>query len=52
MMFDVVVIGSIALSAAFSFAWLLSRDFRVWIEQPKHVFSERLRQYDREREPR
>ena len=49
MIFDAVVIGSIVMSAVFTVAWMLRPDFRAWIEQPKHVFAARLRQYDQER---
>lgn len=48
-LFDVVVIGSIVLSAAFAAAWALRPDFREWIERPKHVFDARVREYDRRR---
>ena len=45
-MADVIVLGSIAFSAAFVVVWLLRPDVRVWLEQPKHRFQEDTRRYD------
>jgi hypothetical protein len=47
-MAEVIVFGSIAFGAAFVFVWLLRRDVRAWLEQPKHRFHDDTRRYDRE----
>ena len=47
-MADVIVVGSLAFAAAFVLLWLLRRDVRTWLEQPKHRFQDAARQYDRE----
>lgn len=47
-MADVIVFGSIAFAVAFVLVWLLRRDVRDWLEQPKHRFHDETRRYDRE----
>lgn len=46
-MADVIVFGSIAFAVAFVLVWLLRRDVRVWLEQPKHRFQDDALRYDR-----
>jgi len=46
-MTGVIVVTSLLLAGAFSLAWLLGRDLRERIEQPKHGLAERLDRYDR-----
>jgi hypothetical protein len=43
---DVVVLGSLALAAAFALAWLLRPALRRQIEAPKHGFAAHVRHYD------
>lgn len=47
MITTIIVVASLALAAAFTLAWLLKPALREQIEAPKHLFQERVRQYDR-----
>ena len=47
MITTIIVVASLALAAAFTLAWLLKPALREQIEAPKHLFHERVRQYDR-----
>lgn len=49
MIADIVVGASLLFAAAFSIAWLLRRDLRSWIEEPKHRFQQSVQRYDRGR---
>jgi len=44
---DIIVVLSLALSAAFVVAWKLWPGLRTWIERPKHRFHDSLQRYDR-----
>jgi hypothetical protein len=46
-MATVIVIGSLAFSAALVLAWVLRPDLRAWLEQPKLQFQDDVRHYDR-----
>lgn len=46
MITDIIVILSLALTAAFVVGWFVSPSLRAWIERPKHHFQQALRQYD------
>ena len=48
MIADVIVIASGVFAVAFSIAWLVRRDLREWIEQPKYQFQNAVHQYDRD----
>lgn len=41
-----IVISSIVLAFAFFIAWLTKPGLRQDIENPKHLFAERIQQYD------
>jgi hypothetical protein len=43
-----IVILSLLLAGGFWLAWLLRRDVRNQIEQPKHQFQDRVLQYDQQ----
>ncbi len=43
---DLIVLGSLALAAAFAVAWLLRPALRRQIEAPKHGFATQVRHYD------
>jgi hypothetical protein len=43
-----IVVGSLALAAAFAAAWWLKPGLRRAIEAPKHGFTARVKQYDRD----
>ena len=47
MMADIIVFGSIGLSALFAAAWAVSPPLRAWIERPKHRFLNDVTEYDR-----
>jgi hypothetical protein len=44
---DIIVSGTLVLSLAFLAVWLVSSNFRAWIEQPKYALERRMRSYDR-----
>lgn len=46
MVATIIVIASLALAVAFTLAWLLKPSVREQIEAPKHLFQDRVRQYD------
>ncbi len=46
MITTIIVVASLALAAAFTLAWLLKPSLRQQIEAPKHLFHDRVRQYD------
>lgn len=46
MIATIIVVGSVALAAAFSAAWLLQPALRRRIEDPKHWFAAQVRQHD------
>lgn len=46
MITTIIVLGSLALAAAFTLAWLLKPGLREQIEAPKHLFHDQVRQYD------
>ena len=46
MITTIIVVASLALAAAFTLAWLLKPSLREQIEAPKHLFHDRVRQYD------
>ncbi|MCH8134724.1 MAG: hypothetical protein IIB77_01950 [Proteobacteria bacterium] len=48
MISNLIVILSMVFAGAFFLAWLLRRDVREQIEQPKHGFQDRVLQYDRQ----
>lgn len=48
MISNLIVILSMVFAGAFFLAWLLRRDVRERIEQPKHHFQDRVLQYDRQ----
>lgn len=48
MISNLIVILSMVFAGAFFLAWLLRRDVREQIEQPKHRFQDRVLQYDRQ----
>ena len=41
-----ILIGSVLLAGVFALMWILSPSFRRRIERPKHLFADRVRQYD------
>jgi len=43
---DVIVLGSLALAAAFALAWWLRPALRREIEAPKHGFATQVQHYD------
>jgi hypothetical protein len=47
MMTTIIVGASLAFGVALTLAWLLKPQLRSQIEAPKHLFHDRLRQYDR-----
>lgn len=49
MITDIIVISSLALTAAFVLGWFVSPSLRAWIERPKHHFQQALREYDESR---
>jgi hypothetical protein len=49
MIADIIVGASALFAAAFSLAWLLRRDLRTWIEEPKFRFQQSVQRYDRGR---
>jgi hypothetical protein len=46
-MADVIVFGSLIFAALFVLVWLLSPGIRAWLEQPKFLFHDATRRYDR-----
>ena len=46
MITTIIVVASLALAVAFTLAWLLKPGLREQIEAPKHLFHDRVRQYD------
>jgi len=44
---DLIVYASLALTAGYIVAWVVSPALRASIEQPKYLFLEALRRYDR-----
>ena len=48
MISNLIVILSMVFAGAFFLAWLLRRDLREQIEQPKHGFQDRVLEYDRQ----
>lgn len=47
-MADVIVFGSVLFAVVFVLVWLLRPDVRRWLEQPKHLFQDATRRYDRD----
>ena len=47
-MADVIVFGSLVFAAVFALVWLLSPEVRTWLEQPKFLFHDATRRYDRD----
>jgi hypothetical protein len=47
-MADVIVFSSLIFAAVFALVWLLSPDVRAWLEQPKFLFRDATRRYDRD----
>lgn len=47
MMTTIIVGSTLAFGVALTLAWLLKPQLRSQIEAPKHLFQDRLRQYDR-----
>ncbi|MCC7186613.1 MAG: hypothetical protein IT185_10255 [Acidobacteria bacterium] len=47
MITDVIVYASLALTTGYIVAWVVSPALRASIEQPKYLFLEALRRYDR-----
>jgi hypothetical protein len=43
---NLIAFSSIGLGALFFLVWLLSKDFRAWLERPKYRFLQNLRSYD------
>ena len=41
-----IIVTSVALAAVYALAYILLPGVRQQIEQPKHCFQQRLRQYD------
>jgi hypothetical protein len=48
MIAGVIVSAASAFAVAFTAAYLLRRDLRVWIEQPKYRFQHAVQRYDRQ----
>ena len=48
MITTIIVGASLALALAFALAWLLKPSLREQIEEPKHLFHDRVRQYDQD----
>jgi hypothetical protein len=46
MIATIIVVGALALAAAFSLAWLLRPALRRRIEEPSYRFAAQARQYD------
>ena len=46
MITDLVVYGSLGLTAAFVLAWAIRPDLREWIERPKYRFLEDVKRFD------
>ena len=49
MIANIIVGASAAFAAAFTIAWLMRRDLRSWIEEPKYRFQRSVQRYDRRR---
>ncbi len=48
MLSTIIVVASLVLAAAFTLAWLLKPALRERIEAPKHLFQDRVREYDQD----
>ena len=48
MIAGLIVGGALTFGIAFSLAYLLRRDLRAWIEQPKYRFHRSVQRYDRQ----
>jgi hypothetical protein len=49
MIAGIIVLAAGAFAVAFSAAYLLRKDLRIWIEQPKYRFQNAVQRYDRDR---
>lgn len=44
----IIIVSSIGLAAAFTWAWAFRPGFRQQIESPKHSFQDQVREYDKQ----
>ena len=50
MIINLIVIGSLLLGGLYFLLWLVRKDIRTKIEEPKYRFQDKLNQYERQQQ--